>query len=79
MTTAIEDQREAVAIRQLRERLISGMSAAAGEINDAVDRAIQQFAGAKIRAFVPLLVERRARDDLRNAISAAPSPQNAPP
>jgi microcompartment protein CcmL/EutN len=66
MTTAIEDQRELTAIRQLRERLIA-VGGDVSAVNAAVDRAIRHFATAPVRAFVPLLVERRARDELKAA------------
>ncbi len=63
-------EREATAIRRLRERLVANDSYASEEVNAAVDRAVRVFAGAPVREFVPLLVERLAVDDLRRLIAA---------
>jgi hypothetical protein len=66
-TTEDNDEREATAIGALRTRLTDAEASNAGEVNAAIDRAIQYFAEVPIRTFVPLLVERRARDDLKVA------------
>lgn len=71
MTKVSEPDRELVAIRQLRERLVAGRRHTDGEIDAAVARAVQQFARAPIRDYVPLLIERIVRDDLWRSASGA--------
>lgn len=60
-----EAHRESVAVTQVRERLVTESTHSAADVSAAVDRALRRFAGAPVRDFVPLLVERLARDDLR--------------
>jgi hypothetical protein len=58
-------RRESVAVAQLRVRLAAESATSASDVDAAVDRALRGFAVAPIRDYVPLLVERLARDDLR--------------
>lgn len=44
-----------------------GQGFVAGDVDAAVERAVKQFAGAPIRDFVPMLVERLALADLKGA------------
>ncbi len=67
MTTTNDSYRETFAIDKLRERLSDGDAFDRDEVDAAVERAIAQFAGAPVRTFVPILVERLVRDDLRAA------------
>jgi hypothetical protein len=71
VTTVSEPDREQVAIRQLRERLVAGRRHTDGEIDAAVARAVAHFARAPIRDYVPLLVERLVRDDLWRSVNGA--------
>ena len=66
MTTATVEH-EASAMRHIHERLITVYGrAATAAVSAAMDREIARFADAPIREYVPLLVERLTRDDLRN-------------
>jgi hypothetical protein len=58
---------ESAALDRLCERLTMGGGFAAGDVDAAVERAVKQFAGAPIRDFVPMLVERLALADLKAA------------
>ena len=53
-------------MRHIRQRLIAayGRSATVA-VTTAMDREIARFADAPVREYVPLLVERLTRDDLR--------------
>lgn len=59
-------ERESAALRQLRERLVAGGAYESSEVDAAVGRAVARLAGAPIREFVPVLVERLTTDDLRH-------------
>jgi hypothetical protein len=57
--------RESIALRQLRDLISADTDVSAAEIEEAFDRALDQFATAPVRDYVPLLVERIVRRDLR--------------
>lgn len=62
-TDAREKENQAIAL--LRERLVRIYNRLPAEqVNTAIDRALYQFRAAPIRAYVPLMVERLARDEL---------------
>ena len=73
MTAVGGDKRELAAIERLRGRLKVGRGFAAGDVDAAVERAVKQFAGAPIRDFVPMLVERLVLADLRSATGHPPA------
>ncbi len=54
-----------LAIRRLRDRLAQVNGHSADVIDEAVRRAVERFSEVRIREFVPLLVERLVRDELR--------------
>ena len=59
---------EQAALSQLEQRLTSSyVGVSADRIEAAVRTAHARFEHSKIRDFVPLLVERRARDELANS------------
>jgi hypothetical protein len=58
-------EREEAAMLKLRDRLAVAHEYATTDIDAAIERAIACFADARVREFVPLLVERLARADLR--------------
>jgi hypothetical protein len=66
VTTVQESDRETVAMRGLVERLTVDGGYPLDEVDAAVARAVRRFAEAPIREFVPLLVERLVRDELRH-------------
>ena len=71
MTASQRDQHEEQAIGRLRQRLqIVYRERSAAEVQSTVDRALRRFATARIRDYVPLLVERIARDELGNRSAA---------
>ena len=59
-------------IREVTQRMCEAFAASCGEdtVRDMVERSHQDFASARVRAFVPLLVEREVRRLLESA--AAP-------
>ncbi|HEY1486273.1 MAG TPA: hypothetical protein VGF84_09215 [Micromonosporaceae bacterium] len=67
-----DDRIEIAAIAKVRERLAVEWIGAREDIEAAVDRAVQYFAAAPIRTYIPVLVERWARTDLRAMPSASP-------
>jgi len=55
------------AVGRIRERLQARYSDwAPADVTGIVDRATRRFASARIRDYVPLLVERIARDELNH-------------
>jgi hypothetical protein len=60
-----DDRVELAAIAKVRERLAAEWIGARQDIEAAVDRAVQCFAAAPIRTYIPVLVERWARADLQ--------------
>jgi hypothetical protein len=71
MDTAEESRSIALLVDRLQQRFPHVPPPA---IRDIVDRACRGFAGARIRDFVPVLVEREALDELRSqGRSATPS------
>ena len=67
VTTSSPLDREDQAIGQLRRRLrVVYRDRSNADVQGAVDRAVRRFTVARIRDFVPLLVERISRDELSN-------------
>ena len=71
-TTVTEHQgRENRAIGQVRERLqLKFSNRSRDDVAGAVDGAVKGFVSARIRDFVPILVERIARDELDHRFAA---------
>jgi len=65
MTRTDNTARESTAIQQIRRRLATEGNSRPAAVEYAVDQALARFAGAPIRDYVPLLVERFARESLR--------------
>lgn len=60
-----EQQREETAIREVTERLAKRFpDRPAADIDTAVSSQFRRFTDARIRDFIPVLVERAVRDDL---------------
>lgn len=58
---------ETQAIGQVRDRLHTRFSERnPDEVSGVVDKVAQRFAGARIRDYVPVLVERISRDELNH-------------
>jgi hypothetical protein len=71
VTTSTPLGREEQAIGQLRRRLQTAYrDRSTADVQGAVDRAMRRFTTARIRDFIPLLVERISRDDLSNRFAA---------
>jgi hypothetical protein len=62
-------EQERRALVRLRAQLVSHYAGrcSSDEITEVIDRASDRFAGARIRDFVPVLVEQIVREDLRRA------------
>ena len=74
--------REEQAIGRLRQRLLTVFrERGTAEVQDAVDRAVRRFTTARIREYVPLLVERISRDELshRSPTGRGPRPGGREP
>jgi hypothetical protein len=67
MATPATQDREEAAIGRVRERLQTRFSERRGtDVAGVVSRAVALFTGARIRDYVPLLVERISRDELNH-------------
>ena len=63
-----EHDREETAIREVAARLAKRFPGRpAADIDTAVSSQYQRFSDARIRDFIPVLVERAVRDDLSHA------------
>ena len=58
------------AISLVRERLRARFGERPADVEDAIDEAVKSFAGARIRDYVPLLVERISREKLDHRFTA---------
>jgi hypothetical protein len=69
---AIDSQEhEEKALGQVSERLISRFEERnPAEVRGVVDRVVRRFGGARIREYIPLLVERISRDELSHRSAA---------
>ena len=64
-------EREAAALSQVTLRLQEAFpQLPAGDIRATVQEQYQRFDGSKIRDFVPIFVERNARDELARRLTA---------
>ncbi len=71
MTGPGTQSREERAIGQVRERLQARFSERSrADVAGIVDRAAKRFSGARIREYIPLLVERISRDELNHRSTA---------
>jgi hypothetical protein len=71
VTASQRYQHEDQAIGRLRQRLqIVYRERSATEVQSTVDRALRRFTTARIRDYIPLLVERISRDELSNRFAA---------
>lgn len=67
----ISSDDEAKAVTSVAERLAAVFpQVTADEVQQVVLSSYERFAGTPIRDFVPVLVKRMARDDLRNMVSS---------
>jgi hypothetical protein len=63
-----EGLRERVAVERVKHALASDFDDhPAGEVEQVVEEAREQYAGAPVREFVPNLIERDARDRLKES------------
>jgi hypothetical protein len=75
VTVDLVAERESAALRQMRDRLTGDDERNAAVIDAAIARAVNRFSGARIRDFVPLLVERLVRDELKPVLTTKPDPR----
>lgn len=62
---------EEQAIGRVRDRLAARFSERnPAEVGGVVDRVVQRFGGARIRDYIPVLVERISRDELNHRFAA---------
>ena len=67
-----KQENEVRAIGEVRERLRSRYAGRSPkEISSVVDQAAAKFSTARIRDFVPILVERISKDELNRRVSAS--------
>ena len=63
----METQPESLLMEQVKVRVQERLPHVSWQsIDDAVTRAYAQFAGCKVRTYLPILVEREAIDELRH-------------
>ncbi|MGW4895896.1 three-helix bundle dimerization domain-containing protein [Kitasatospora sp. NPDC004240] len=67
-------RQEQAAVQQMGYRLHQRFDKVVGatEVDHAIERALRNFDGARVRSFIPILAERRAADDLRAAAALGP-------
>lgn len=71
MTTTRQKALEERAINQVSERLRSRFSdRSRADVDSVVQTTARRFATARIRDFIPLLVERMSRDELNHRFTA---------
>jgi hypothetical protein len=72
MSTSSPQAQEAQAIGRVRDRLQARFSERnPTEVTTVVDKVARRFATARIRDYVPVLVERISRDELNHRFAAS--------
>ena len=67
MATPLAQSHEEEAVGRLRKRLEARYAERApADVSSVVDRATRRFTAARIRDYVPLLIERISRDELNH-------------